>query len=77
MQDMMKKNGKWPYVPNDMFLEEPRFGPGTLGDKIWYGNRGLIEITFDKGGHVFSKGFRGWRPADPTFLDRLRDWLGW
>jgi hypothetical protein len=44
--------------------------------KVWFAGRGLIAIDFDQG-FVKGKVFEGVRSADPSFLDRLRDWLGW
>jgi hypothetical protein len=45
--------------------------------KVWPGTRALIGIQFDEGGHVMIKIFEEWLPANPNFIDRLRDWLGW
>jgi len=44
--------------------------------RVWLGRRGAIGIQF-KEGCVSSKFFQGWRPTDPTFIERVRDWLGW
>ena len=46
------------------------------GVRVWFGRRGYMLIQFDNEGHVESKLFQARRPADPTFLDHLRDWLG-
>ncbi|HMF18113.1 MAG TPA: hypothetical protein VKE98_12950 [Gemmataceae bacterium] len=45
------------------------------GEKVWLGRRGSILISF-KNGVVIGK---FWEKDDygPTFVDRLRDWLGW
>ena len=42
----------------------------------WLGRRGIIEIQFDQRGQVRGKIFWGISPAEPSFLDCLRDWLG-
>jgi hypothetical protein len=47
------------------------------GTKVWWGRHGRISIQFDDDGNVSGKGFWGWRPTNPTFFERVRDWLGW
>jgi hypothetical protein len=75
-----KQLGKRPFITIDgICLMEPVSGPMLVPNKskIWLGRRGAIEIQFDNDGKVFFRGFRGIRPADPTFLESVRDWLGW
>ena len=43
--------------------------------KYWTSQRGCIQVNFDSRGYVREKAF--WRSAEPTFIDRIRDWLGW
>jgi hypothetical protein len=56
-------------------------GPGQgwdntkRGEKVWLGRRGSILISF-KNGDVIGK-FWDKDDSGPTFIDRLRDWLGW
>jgi hypothetical protein len=44
---------------------------------FWLGRSGFIEIEFDNDDQVIDKYFRNVQGADPHFIDRLRDWLGW
>ena len=67
--------GKPPFIyDNGIFLQETGFGESELR---WIGRHGMIVLHIDAKDHVSGKFFQGWRSADPTFLDRLRDWLGW
>jgi len=44
--------------------------------KYWTSQRGTtMQIGFDERGHVSAK--RLWSSGEPSFLDRIRDWLGW
>jgi hypothetical protein len=43
-------------------------------DKFWTSQRACIQVRFDPRGNISGKAF--WRSAEPSFLDRLRDWLG-
>ena len=45
--------------------------------KIWIGRRGRIEIELDQDNHVCWKAFWRVRWSNGSFVDRLRDWLGW
>jgi hypothetical protein len=45
--------------------------------KLWIGRRQILFIDFDQSGHVRTKHLDELRSADSSFLDRLRDWLGW
>jgi hypothetical protein len=69
--------GRFPFVHNDVTLEEPEWNGERLGDlKVWIGQNAVIGIQFREGG-VVRRIFQGIRRSDPSFLDRLRDWLGW
>jgi hypothetical protein len=60
-------------------LEEGRgvFGGVKIeNNRYWIGPRGYLEIEFEHG-RVVGKYFCEFRSADPSFLDRIRDWLGW
>ena len=58
-------------------MGEPIRGPCLNPNAtFWLGRRGIIEITFERN-LVANKIFLWIGPANPTFLDRLRDWLGW
>jgi hypothetical protein len=46
-------------------------------DRYWIGRHGELGIQLDEEGHVSGKWFNGWRSAEPTFIERLREWLGW
>jgi len=89
-QDVLKKQvGKKPFTPYVALVDglKPElkfvcgFNRGPPKDnsvhKVWFDRRGYLGITFDDEVHVRSKMFVGWRPADPTFLERVRDWFGW
>jgi hypothetical protein len=69
--------GKFSY--DGVGFREPRDRVITDGDilKNWKGKHGLMQIGLDSDGHVIAKYFLGLRSADPTFLDHIRDWLGW
>jgi len=86
-----KKLGKYPFVSDGISFAErdpqdvaeksrivlDKGGFVFLGgEQYWIGQRGCMEIRFDPQGQVKWKRFNGWRSAAPTFLDRLRDWLG-
>jgi hypothetical protein len=43
----------------------------------WIGGNGLMGIEFDNDGRVVGKKFHRVESSQQTFLDRLRDWLGW
>jgi hypothetical protein len=80
MRVLEKKMGKYPFDYDGIVLGEQEvvknltmWGPA----KTWFGRRGRMQIGFDDGGHVESKTYHGWRPAEPNFLDMLHDWLGW
>ena len=45
--------------------------------KKWWDRRGIMEINFDQGGRVVGKWFLDGQFGESTFIDRLRDWLGW
>jgi len=61
-------------------LTEPNNG-WWIGDakacKYWTSQRGCMQVNFDPQGNVSGKAF--WRSLEPSpsFIDRLRDWLGW
>ena len=66
-----------PFIRKDVSLREPEgFAFVLVTNRYWIDRRALIAIQFDQG-HVLRKMFDGWRPADPTFIERVRDWLGW
>src|SRR5262249_28410782 len=76
---LAKKKGMEPFIWGweDFSLAEPeRLAFDSALSKYWSCRRGFMIIQFDKD-HVIRKVFQQWRPADPTFLDHLRDWLGW
>jgi hypothetical protein len=66
-----------PFLGKRLLREPERFEFDEDKTKVWFGGRGIIGIKFDQGGVVEGKVFEGVRSADPSFLDRLRDWLGW
>jgi hypothetical protein len=65
--------------PLNVVFSEPAVGRFHVGgeERIWIGHRGSIEIQFDSEGHVAFMCFAHLHPADPNFLDGIRDWLGW
>ena len=74
----LKTEQNEPLVPNGIRFDESngvQWNPEK--HKLWFGRRGSIEIQFDDEGIVRGKIFEGLRPTDPSFFDRLRDWLGW
>ncbi|HMF19285.1 MAG TPA: hypothetical protein VKE98_18910 [Gemmataceae bacterium] len=42
---------------------------------VWFGRHGIIEIGVNGRSQVIYKNFRD--RNDPTFIECLRDWLGW
>jgi hypothetical protein len=70
-----------PFPLSDQILVEPNYGMWILDNlkrhKYWTSKRGCMQIEFDLQGHVSGKAFWPSGKADPNFLDRLRDWLGW
>jgi hypothetical protein len=76
---LAKQTGKVPFVNDGVFLEEPEGFDKREPSMSRYcpGRRGYIWIQFDQEGHVVWKCFQRGRYADSTFVDRLRDWLGW
>jgi hypothetical protein len=44
-------------------------------EKFWPGQAGRIQVEFDLHGCVTGKAF--WEFPEKSFLDSLRDWLGW
>jgi len=64
-----------PRIIDGVVLREPGAELGLVVEnmKIWIGQRGGMEIQFERG-HVIRKSFYGFRPTN--FIDRLRDWFG-
>jgi hypothetical protein len=71
-----QRKGKPPLI--EVFSEGAggRF-PVIAAERFWIGHRGCIEIHFNSEGHVAFKFFYPLRSAELSFIDRLRDWLGW
>lgn len=46
-------------------------------EKIWLSRRGWLGIQLDQRAQVTGKAFYAIQSADPNFIDRIRDWLGW
>jgi hypothetical protein len=59
------------------YLSEGEEAPhnNKMNAKFWLGRRAFIEINIE--GTVIGKSYWGGFQRDPTFIDRLRDWLGW
>ena len=84
--DALAKNDKFP-VPDHIRFAEPEEGEWKWIDegknkvpnntKYWIGQRGRMVIQLSPSGQVIGKYFHGWRSPDPSFPERLRDWLGW
>jgi hypothetical protein len=58
--------------------EEPWKNPFVKLDMpklVWFGRHGIIEIGVNRQSRVIYKNFRDQQHS--TFIDRLRDWLGW
>ena len=49
----------------------------TEAATYWVGRSGLIGIEFDEDGRVTGKIFRTVESTRQSFLDPIRDWLGW
>jgi hypothetical protein len=58
-----------------VLVEEPESPSDS--EKYWIGQRGIMRIGFDKACEVAVKRFQEVRSTEPTFIDRIRDWLGW
>lgn len=70
--------GKPPLIGKGIPVWEPDDGVEGVGNsKVWQGRRGIMEIQFNQECYVKWKLFSPMRPTDPTFLERLSDWLGW
>jgi hypothetical protein len=49
-----------------------------LETRVWVGRRAVVEIQFRTGGPVIGLSFYvRRRSAEPTIIERLREWLGW
>jgi hypothetical protein len=72
----LNKKGKLPINDGIEFLEPESWNEGIDDISVWIGQRGEIRIGMNRRGHVIAKRFQRLRPADPTFVDRIRDWLG-
>jgi len=62
-------------VKGPELMEGPDSFPETL--KYWIGRSGIIVIDFDRHYHVRVKVYREGGSEKPTFIDGIRDWLGW
>jgi len=75
-----KRIGKklWEHFDDNELVEPKDFWKrfDEENGKYWLGRRGIVAIQFDEG-RVRRKQFQGLIAAEPTFIDRLRDWLGW
>ena len=64
-----------------ILLNEPERTDAVIAQitdaKVWFGRRGYLEVQFDNKGQARWKYWQGWRLNEPSFLERLRDWLGW
>jgi len=60
--------GKWFAEPNPHILDESNL--------TWIGRNGFMQIRYDERRHVIGKYFREFL-STRSFIDRLRDWLGW
>lgn len=50
----------------------------TAGEsRFWLGRRYWMEIRFAPQGYVSTKCYSKLFSAEPTLLERLRDWIGW
>jgi len=75
----LKKPGKvfWDVEGIRLREAEGDWHPKMGEFKVWIGKRGILGIQF-QGSQVRCKLFQELFSSDhPTFLDRLRDWLGW
>ena len=68
-------------VGEGIILDEPERTDAVIAQiteaKVWFGRRGYLEVQFDNKGQARWKYWMGWRLNDPTFIERMRDWLGW
>jgi hypothetical protein len=67
-----------PFDARRLALVQPNYGPWILDfktHKFWTSQHGTMQIGFDPGAYVSGKIF--WHSSEPSFRDRLRDWLGW
>jgi hypothetical protein len=60
------------HEPNEILTKEQ-----MKGAKVWTGPKAIIGIRIDQEDRVRSKHFQRGRLAEPTFIDRIRNWLGW
>ena len=45
--------------------------------KVWVGRYGFLRIEFDQKGQVKRNTFFEYQQTEPTFVERVQDWLGW
>src|SRR5262249_49291668 len=74
---MLKEKNKRPIID---VLSEPEGGwlfveGENTRYRYWIGHRGCMQVRFNPRGQVAFKFFESWREL--SFIDRLRDWLGW
>ena len=86
---LAKQLGREPFTTDGTYFEEPIIylaippGIGRMknwpdeDNRIWKGRRGIMGVQFDCNGRVAWWFFQGMRSADPSIIDRLRDFLGW
>ena len=64
-------------IYGDSFVEPDWENNDEKQNKIWFARRGFLAVQFDQAGHARRKLFQATRSTDPSFFDRLRDWLGY
>jgi hypothetical protein len=69
-RDLAKEPGNWFAEPNPFIFDGTR-------NLTWIGRNGFIDIRYDERRQVIGKYFGEFPSTRPSFIDRLRDWLGW
>lgn len=59
------------------FFDEKRYDFRNNRRKYWIGRRAVLGVSIDQEGIVRLKSFHKLHSLEPSFLERLRDWLGW
>jgi len=81
LEKELARIGKPPIQFSEEIQQEPEVGLPFIKErsKVWLGHRGALIIEFDGNpeGRVRRKMFCEIQSSEVTFLDRLRDWLGW
>ena len=77
--ERLTKLGNAPFGFVGEIKQEPEGDFEPVLTRIWIGRRAILGIEYDRvpDGRVRRKLFLGIQATEPSFMDRLRAWLGW